>query len=97
MPEKKPFEWESQPGSWSHAKRVTQESERALRLRYWFPQVPLAAALALSGLLLLRIVFVAQRAALLADFPMHILDFQPRHMPFVLIGVAMLVMSVGLL
>ncbi len=97
MPEKKPIEWAARPAAWSHVKRVTQGSERRLRLRFWFPQVPLAAALALSGVLLLRIVFLAQRSVLVADFPMHILDFQPRHMPFVLIGVAMLVMSVGLL
>jgi voltage-gated potassium channel len=54
-------------------------------------------AVAWAGFLLLRHVFAAQRHVLLADFPRHILDLRPTSMPYVLIGVAMLVMSVGLL
>jgi len=68
-----------------------------LRARYWFPQIPLALALAWAGFLPLRHVFNRQSNVLLADFPRHILDFRPASMPYVLIGVAMLVMSVGLL
>lgn len=45
----------------------------------------------------LRHVFALQRHVLLADFPLRLLDFRPASMPYVLIGVAMLVMSVGLL
>lgn len=70
---------------------------RALRLRYWFPHIPLALAVAFSGGALLWIVFAPQRATLLSDFPKHILEFRPSSMPFVLIGVAMLIMSAGLL
>jgi voltage-gated potassium channel len=71
--------------------------KRSIRLHHWFPHIPLAAAVAISGAVLLWIVFALQRAVLLADFPLHILDFRPASMPFVLIGVAMLIMSVGLL
>lgn len=68
-----------------------------LRARYWFPHIPLALGLAWAGFLPLRHVFARQGHVLLADFPRHILDFRPASMPYVLIGVAMLVMSVGLL
>jgi voltage-gated potassium channel len=71
--------------------------ERKMRLQRWFPHIPLAVGVAVSGAVELWIVFAFQRAVLFADFPLHILDFQPRSMPFVLIGVAMLIMSVGLL
>lgn len=73
------------------------QTERKIRLRHWFPHIPLAVAVAISGAVLLWIVFAFQRAVLFADFPLHILDFRPTSMPFVLIGVAMLIMSVGLL
>ena len=77
-----------------NARRTAQ----LVRARYWFPHVPLALAVAWAGFLLLRHVFVAQRHILLADFPRHIFDFRPASiMAYVLIGVAMLVMSVGLL
>ncbi|MGH9772471.1 MAG: ion channel [Candidatus Acidiferrales bacterium] len=75
------------------ARRVGQ----AVRARYWFPHIPLALALAGAGFLLLRVVFAFQRNVLLSEFPRHIVDFRPASMPYVLIGVAMLVMSVGLL
>ena len=68
-----------------------------LRARYWFPHFPLALALAWAGFLPLRHVFARQSRILLADFPRQILDLRPASMPYVLIGVAMLVMSVGLL
>ncbi len=70
---------------------------RAFRWRYWFPHIPLALAVALSGGILLWVVFIPQRATLLSEFPEHITDFRPSSMPFVLIGVAMLIMSIGLL
>lgn len=75
------------------ARRVAQ----MVGARYWFPHVPLALALAWAGVLPLRHVFTSYRHILLTDFPRQILDFPPKMMPDVLIGVAMLVMSVGLL
>ena len=73
------------------------QTERKVRLRHWLPHVPLALGVAVSGAVELWIVFALQRAVLFADFPSHILDLRPASMPFVLIGVAMLTMSVGLL
>lgn len=78
-------------------RRMAAIAGRAARVRYWFPHIPLAAALAWAGFLLLWIIFSSQQAVLLSNFPKHIADFQPSSMPFVLIGVAMLFMSVGLL
>lgn len=77
--------------------RLAVLAGQVARVRYWFPHIPLAAALAWAGFLLLWIIFSSQRAVLLSDFPKHIVDFTPASMPLVLIGVAMLIMSVGLL
>lgn len=97
MVESNPIEGQSS-SRWARAINVIRRAGgRALRVRRWFPQVPLALAVAFSGAILLWSVFVVQRSTLLSDFPLHILDFQPSSMPFVLIGVAMLIMSVGLL
>lgn len=85
------------PGNWARFAAFILHAARRMRLRYWFPHIPLAAGVAISGAVLLWIVFARQRAVLFADFPSHILDFRPSSMPFVLIGVAMLIMSVGLL
>jgi voltage-gated potassium channel len=75
------------------ARRVGQ----LVRAPYWFPHIPLALALAGAGYLLLRVVYALQGQVLLSDFPHHIFDFGLANMPYVLIGVAMLIMSVGLL
>ncbi|MFZ0639869.1 MAG: NAD-binding protein [Candidatus Acidiferrales bacterium] len=88
---------ESPLSRWARFTRPLQQIAHSIRLRHWFPHFPLALAVAFSGAVLLWIVFAVQRSVLLRDFPMHIVDFQPRSMPFVLIGVAMLIMSVGLL
>lgn len=92
-----PVEEEQQPSRWMRLLASARRMERIFRLRRWFPHVPLALAVAFSGAMLLWFVFVVQRSSLLADFPLHILDFRPSSMPFVLIGVAMLIMSIGLL
>ncbi|MGH9359817.1 MAG: hypothetical protein ACRD1O_11685, partial [Terriglobia bacterium] len=78
-------------------KRATGQVGRSVRARYWFPHVPLSLALTIAGLLLLWIIFTLQRRVLLSDLPESILNFRPSSMPYVLIGVAMLIMSVGLL
>ncbi len=76
---------------------VARRLAAVTRARYWLPHVPLALALAWAGFLVLKHVFLLQRHVLLADFPLHVWDFRPASMPYVLIGVAMLVMPVGLL
>ena len=89
--------WLRRPG---HSGRFIEAARRVgqlVRARYWFPHIPLALALAGAGYLLLRIVYALQQQVLLSDFPHHIFDFGLANMPYVLIGVAMLGMSVGLL
>ena len=97
MHENKFVHWAWRPGRLARINIVARRIAKSARTRYWFPHIPMAVALAGAGLLLLRLVYIFQRAVLLSDFPRHVLDFAPRSMPYVLIGVAMLVMSVGLL
>jgi voltage-gated potassium channel len=97
MHQKGVVHWVWQPGRFARFMVAARRVGQVARTRYWFPHIPLALALAGAGLLLLRVVFAAQRNVLFSDFPRHILNFQPKSMPEVLIGVAMLVMSVGLL
>lgn len=97
MDERRGFHRLWRPGVFARCVLGARRVGKWARARYWFPHIPLALALAGAGYLLLNLVFVAQRSVLLSDFPHHILDFRPASMPYVLIGVAMLVMSVGLL
>jgi voltage-gated potassium channel len=97
MPEGRVTHWLFQPGGLARFVVPARRGAQAVRARYWFPHIPLALALAWAGWLPLRHVLARQRYLLLSDFPHHILDFRPASMPYVLIGVAMLVMSVGLL
>jgi voltage-gated potassium channel len=97
MPEEKNVQWAVRPGRWARFKRLTQRVGSAVRANYWFPHIPLSLALACAGLFLLWIIFTLQRRVLLSDFPKNLFDFRPSSMPYVLIGVAMLIMSVGLL
>lgn len=78
-------------------KQLTLNLGRAVRARYWFPHIPLALALVSAGFYLLWIIFERQRHILISDFPRHILDFRPSSMPYALIGVGMVIMSIGLL
>jgi voltage-gated potassium channel len=89
--------WVWRPGRWARLTTDARRVAKIARTRYWFPHVPLALALSGAGLLILRLVVAFQQRVLLSDFPHHLLDFTPKSMPYVLIGVAMLVMSVGLL
>jgi voltage-gated potassium channel len=89
--------WVLHPGRFARLATAARRTAKVARTRYWFPHIPLALALAGGGYLILRIIVEFQRAVLLSDFPHHILDLRPQSMPYVLIGVAMLVMSVGLL
>jgi voltage-gated potassium channel len=97
MHEHRMVNWVWRPGRFARLITAARRAAKTARTRYWFPHVPLALALAGAGYLLLRIIFTFQQKTLLADFPHNVLDFRPQSMPYVLIGVAMLVMSVGLL
>ncbi len=89
--------WLWHPGRFGRFVLAARRIGQIVRARHWFPHIPLAAALAGAGYVLLSLVFAFQRHTLLSDFPHHIFEFRPASMPYVLIGVAMLVMSVGLL
>lgn len=84
-------------GARARLRRFSTRVARAVRARYWFPHVPLALALAFAGFLILSLTFGSQWRELISDFPTHLLTFRPGNMPDLLIGVAMLIMSVGLL
>ena len=64
--------------------------------RYWFPHLPLAAALAGAGLLLLSVTIGLGWRAALAGLPSDLFAVAPANIPYVLLGVAMLGMSIGL-
>lgn len=80
----------------SRGKRILLGFGRSLRVRYWFPHIPLSLGLAWSGFLVLSVIYAAN-PQLLSDFPENLLNVKPAMMPFLLAGVAMLIMSVGLL
>ncbi|MGH8012560.1 MAG: ion channel, partial [Candidatus Binataceae bacterium] len=68
-----------------------------IRAQYWFPHVPLAMALAFAGFLLLLAGFGTQWHTLVRHLPAAVSTMSPRKMPYLLVGVAMLVMAVGLI
>lgn len=80
--------------------RLTQFLRRvggAVGARHWFPHFPLSLALALAGLLLLWTTQGSQLHFLFSEFPTNIIYIRPSNLPYLLVGVAMLIMSVGLL
>lgn len=89
--------WLWRPGRFGRFVVAARRIGQVARARYWFPHIPLGLALAGAGYLLLSLVYALQRQVLLSNFPHNIFDFMPASMPYVLIGVAMIVMSVGLL
>lgn len=97
MPDERRPHWDAPAGKRLRLRRLSQGLAKILRTRYWFPHIPLSLALALAGLLLLRIIFSPQLHVLFSNFPDNVLRFRPSNMPYLLIGIAMLIMSVGLL
>lgn len=96
-PELGPSPWGFTSTPLARLRRLSQRLPKTLHAQYWFPHIPLSLAVALSGLLLLWSKFGAEWRSLLANFPGHLLSFPPTSMPFLLIGLALLIMSVGLL
>jgi len=97
MNERRIVHWAWRPGRFARFTTAARRAAKIARTRYWFPHIPLALALAGTGFFHLKTVYLAQRSVLLANFPKQLLQFAPHSIPYVLIGVAMLVMSVGLL
>jgi voltage-gated potassium channel len=85
------------PGRLARLITAARRVDKVVRTRYWFPHIPLSFALAAAGFLLLEFVYASQRSVLLSDVPRSLLELPPSSMPYALIGIAMLVMSVGLL
>ena len=96
MSEEKRVHWQAPPSRFRFVRRGARRVARATGARHWLPHVPLSLALAFAGFLLLLAVFGSQWHALVVDFPSHLLSFPPANMPYLLIGLAMLIMSVGL-
>ncbi|MGH9446719.1 MAG: voltage-gated potassium channel protein [Terriglobia bacterium] len=97
MPEEKTVQWSAGLSRLARFRKLARQVGRTVRAHYWFPHIPLSLALACGGVFLLWIIFELQKRVLLSDFPKNIFDFRPSSMPYVLIGVAMLIMSFGLL
>ncbi|MDE3154970.1 MAG: voltage-gated potassium channel protein [Acidobacteriota bacterium] len=88
--------WSFAPGRLQRLRLFGRRLADRLAAAYWFPHLPLALAVAGAGLLLLSHTFGAGRQALLADFPFHVLNVPPASMPYLLLGLAMPAMSIGL-
>ncbi len=97
MPKKKTVQLAVHHRRLLRLKQLALQTGQLVRSRYWFPHIPLSLGLVSAGIYLLWIIFRFQSRLLLSDFPRHILDFRPSSMPYVLIGVGMLIMSIGLL
>lgn len=69
----------------------------AVRGDYWFPHVPLALAIAVGGLLLLRLDFGTDWKSYLDGMLDGHFAVRPQHLPGLLIGGGMLIMAAGLL
>ncbi|MGH9639289.1 MAG: hypothetical protein ACRD3Y_04465, partial [Bryobacteraceae bacterium] len=63
--------WRFSQSSMARLRRAMVTAGRVAGVRYWFPHIPLATALAAIGCLLLWIIFSSERAVLLSDFPKH--------------------------
>lgn len=67
-----------------------------LHLEVWFPHLPLSVALAVVGIFVLGVGLGTHLSQLTQDFPNHLLQLHPASMLFLIIGAALILMSVGL-
>jgi voltage-gated potassium channel len=65
-------------------------------LRHWFPHIPLALAQALLGLLVFELAYGGGWARLAAEIPGGLTNVHPSGIAFLLIGAALVLMSIGL-
>jgi voltage-gated potassium channel len=94
--EEKSVAWKFGPGPLTRLKAIGRGAARALRAPYWFPHIPLSMALAFAGFLLLWVGFGTHWQAVLAHLPRQFSTMAPSKMPYLLVGVAMLLMPIGL-
>lgn len=78
-------------------RRLGRRVAQMVRARYWFPQVPLSIALAWAGLLMLWVSLGHQWYTPFLELPSRGLQLSPAKMGQGLLGITMLVMSIGLL
>ena len=97
MAQHRPAVWDFALSPVARMRRLGRRVHKIARAHYWFPHVPLSLALAVSGAFIVWLGIRFQESVLLSDFPQHILELRPASLPYVLIGVGMIIMSVGLL
>ncbi len=97
MAEQKPAVWDVALRPLERLRRGFRRVHKAVRADYWSPQVPLSLALAAGGAFVVWLAVRSEERVLLADFPEHILNLRPASMPYVLIGIGMIITAVGLL
>ncbi len=78
-------------------RRFGRRVAQIVRARYWFPQVPLSIALAWAGLFLLWLTLGHRWYTPFLELPSRGLQLSPAKMGQGLLGITMLVMSIGLL
>ncbi|MGH7934863.1 MAG: voltage-gated potassium channel protein [Candidatus Binataceae bacterium] len=97
MSEERSVHWKFSPGKLQRLRLAGRRVARAVRVRAWFPHFPLSLALALGGYLLLWVVLGAQWRTLIGNLPENVFALPPAEMPYLLVGVAMLIMPIGLI
>ncbi len=97
MTEIRATSWSVFTGPRKRVLRMLRKIQSAAKTKYWFPHVPLAIGLALAGLWLLSDKFAGQWSTLFSRQASTLALFSPAAMPFLLAGIAMLLMPIGLL
>lgn len=77
-------------------RRLLRRAGGAAHAEAWFPHIPLGLLLALAGVLVLGVAYGAAPGRWLAGFPDSMLHVEPSGLTFLIIGIGMLLMSVGL-
>lgn len=97
MPESRPNSFRHEIGRRQQLQTIKRRLAARSAAQYWFPQLPLAAALAGAGALLLSVSVGLSWRSLAAQFPFDLLNFAPANLPYVLIGLLMVAVAIGLM
>jgi voltage-gated potassium channel len=97
MPEQKQVLWRASLSRFARLRRLSRGIGKSMHAETWFPHIPLSLAVAIAGLLLLWTKFGAERRFIVAHFPASVLSLPPSMLPFLLVGLGLLLMSIGLL
>ncbi|MGH9477278.1 MAG: voltage-gated potassium channel protein [Terriglobales bacterium] len=77
-------------------RRLLRRASRLVHAEAWFPHILLSLLLVLAGVLVLAVAYASAPERLLAGFPGSMLHVEPSGLTFLIIGIALLLMSVGL-